>query len=117
MDAKTYKVEIDGVDEQIERLTAELDELNKRREELLRDYQAQKEYDLQDFVANAILHAECHVDDIGRMDELQAFDLLIEWAREGMEFPDGITPKRFADEWNFQYDETHAESDEKGAEE
>lgn len=102
MNTSDIRKQIDLIDEQIDELEHKLDDLRGTRHGLEEDYEESKRIDLANFVATVQLDANAHGDPIGTICKYQAFDMLIQWARDGVEFPEGLTLDTFTAEWNHQ---------------
>lgn len=102
VDVESIRAQIDEIDIVICDLESQLATAEEERQELLNAYQSAKYYDLVNFVACIQADAHAHGDEINKICTYEAFDMLIQWAREGVEFPDGLTLGSFTDEWNRQ---------------
>ena len=97
--------QMDALNDKLSKLSDELGVLQEEHARLLDEYEESKRIDLANFVASVQLDANTHGDAIGTICPYQAFDMLIQWAREGIEFPEGLTLDTFTAEWNHQIKE------------
>lgn len=99
MNTQQLEARIDDLDRQMDSLMEQLDKLEAERKEAHAAWQASKALDaeISAFVASVQMQAECKP-----MTRREAFETLVNWFKDGVEMPKGMTSERLYTEWNRQ---------------